>query len=152
VGRVSAHEKSRRTVPSSPAKRSVDGSKTVLEVKKENSLGRQGSNPRGKGVAAPKDEFDDKEFEKRYEGKLGKSTDGTKSQDGTKAKQLATPSAASQKAVKSGAPSIQREKSGDKFEKALTKSDINKINTQGQQQQQHTSSIRESIHDSYSGF
>ena len=70
-----------RTVPSSPAKRSVDGSKTVLEVKKENSLGRQGSNPRGKGAPPGKkeDEFDDKEFEKRYEGKLGKSTDGTKS-------------------------------------------------------------------------
>ena len=147
-----------RTMPNSPAKRSVDGTKTVLEVKKENSLGRQGSNPRGKGVkgAGKDDDFDDKEFEKRYEGKLGKSTDGTKSQDGSKAKQVATPSAASQKAVKSGAP-VQREKSGDKFEKVLTKSDINKINTQ----QQNTQSIRESIHpsnrgetinDSYSGF
>jgi len=147
VGRISAHDKSRRTVPSSPAKRSVDGSKTVLEVKKENSLARQGSNPRGKGAKKDED-FDDKEFEKRYEGKLGKSTDGTKSQDGSKAKQVATPSAASQKGVKAGAPAIQREKSGDKFEKALSKSDINKINTQ----QQQTSSIRESIHDSYSGF
>ena len=141
-----------RTQPNSPAKRSTDGSKTVLEVKKENSLARQGSNPRGKGAKGEKEEeFDDKEFEKRYEGKLGKSTDGaaaTKSQDGSKAKQVATPSAASQKAVKSGAPP-EREKSVDKFEKALTKSDINKINTQ---QQQNTSSIRESIHDSYSGF
>jgi len=80
-----------RTVPSSPAKRSQDGSKTVLEVKKENSLSRQGSNPRGKGVKAggKDDEFDDKEFEKRYSGKLGKSTEGgagNKSQDGSKAK------------------------------------------------------------------
>ena len=50
----------------------------MLEVKKENSIGRQGSNPRGKGVKAggKEDEFDDKEFEKRYSGKLGKSTEG----------------------------------------------------------------------------
>jgi len=56
-----------RTVPSSPAKRSTDGSKTVLEVaKKENSLGRQASNPRGAKVAAGNkggdEEFDDKDF------------------------------------------------------------------------------------------
>ena len=123
------------TQPNSPAKRSTDGSKTVLEVKKENTLSRQGSNPRGKGVKAggKDDDFDDKEFQKRYEGKLGKSTDGaaaTKSQDGSKAKQVATPSAASQKAVKSGAPPEKEKSVDNKFEKALTKSDINKINTQ----------------------
>lgn len=120
-----------RTVPSSPAKRSTDGSKTVLDVKKENSIGRTGSNPRGKGVKPPADDFDDKEFEKRYEGKLGKSTEGgtaavNKSQEKAPAKQAVnTPSAASQKGVKAGAPPQRQKSISDKYEKELQKSDIN---------------------------
>ena len=123
-----------RTVPVSPVKNT---SKTVMEAsKKENaSLGRQPSNPRGKSkngsiAGGGDDDFDDKEFQKRYSGKLGKSTDGkvisgAKSNDGDSKKQpVQTPSAASNKTGKGGAA----QKSTDKFEKALTKSDINKIN------------------------
>jgi len=87
-----------RTVPVSPVKNT---SKTVMEAsKKENatSLGRQPSNPRGKSkngsIAGGDDDFDDKEFQKRYSGKLGKSTDGkvisgAKSNDGDSKKQPA---------------------------------------------------------------
>ena len=112
-----------------------------------------------------KEEFktiDDKEFEKRYGGKLNKSGEGVniggvkpspaggataadkKVSGGLPAAADKKPSGAISNAGGAQKPVGAGSKSIDKYEKDLKASEIRNIN--------QTSSIHESIHDSYSGF
>ncbi|TNV85371.1 hypothetical protein FGO68_gene10437 [Halteria grandinella] len=113
----------------------------------------QSGKPKSKGGVVTKEEeqeyvnlIDDKDFEKRY-GKLNNSREGSVNKSGGAVKQqpLAPGGGGAGKGIpdKKAAPS-EKGKPLQQYEKGLKSSEIRNIN--------QTSSIHESIHDSYSGF